>query len=47
VLYTTFPPYHYQPTPGIPYINRLGTTNVKQLNGMNNEMGYYSNNNHQ
>jgi hypothetical protein len=31
VVYTNFAPFHYQPTPGIPYINRAGMTNVKKL----------------
>lgn len=43
VLYTNFPPFHYQPTPGIPYINRAGTTNITQLSAMDNQMGYYQN----
>jgi hypothetical protein len=45
VLYTNLPPFHYQPTPGIPYLNRAGMTNVMNLQMMNNEMGYYPNHN--
>jgi hypothetical protein len=48
VLYTNFPPFHYQPTPGIPYLNRAGMTNVTNLQIMNsNEMGYYPNQTYQ
>ena len=41
VLCTTFPPYHYQPTLGIPYMNRTGVSNMVQMNAMNTEQGYY------
>ena len=41
VFYTNFPGFHYQPTPGIPYLNRAGMTNINNLTAMNNEMGYY------
>ena len=43
VLFTNFPPYHYQPTPGIPYTNRAGQTNITAYNEMNNQGGYFSN----
>lgn len=43
VLCTTLPPFHYQPTPGIPYLNRAGTTNIANLNVMTTQDGYYPN----
>lgn len=43
VLYTMFPPYHYQPNQGIPYLNRAGTTNIANLAAMNTQGGYYPN----
>ncbi len=43
VLNTSFSPYHYQPTVGMPYINRAGITNIANLNAMTNQGGYYTN----
>jgi hypothetical protein len=43
VLCTNFPLFHYQPTVGIPYFNRSGTTNITNLNAMTTQEAYYSN----
>ena len=43
VLCTTLPPFHYHPTPGIPYLNRAGTTNITNLNAMTTQEAYFPN----